>query len=42
MQAWLDRRTDADAHKFSRWLDNQVIAPYRRRRELSRQLPPTP
>ena len=42
MRAWLDRRTDPDAHKFSCWLDNQVIAPHRRRRELSRQLPPTP
>jgi hypothetical protein len=33
--AWLDRRTDADAHKFSRWLDKQVVSPYRRRRELA-------
>lgn len=34
IQAWLERRTDADAHKFKRWLDTQVIAPYRRRRQL--------
>jgi len=34
MRAWLDRRSDRVAHKFSQWLDKQVIAPYRRRREL--------
>ena len=41
IRAWLERRTDADANKFSRWLDNQVIAPYRRRRELLGEPPPT-
>ncbi|MGH6608721.1 MAG: hypothetical protein ACRECQ_00540 [Burkholderiaceae bacterium] len=35
IKAWLDRRTDASAHKFSYWLEKQVIAPYRRRLELS-------
>ncbi len=35
IKAWLDRRTDAVAHKFSRWLDKQVIAPYRKRQEIS-------
>ena len=35
IKAWLDRRTDTVAHKCSYWLDKQVIAPYRRRQELS-------
>ena len=35
IRAWLDRRTDGVAHKFSRWLDQQVIAPYRKRQEIS-------
>ena len=35
IRAWLDRRTDTVAHKFSYWLDKQVIAPYRRRQELA-------
>ena len=35
IKAWLDRRTDTVAHKFSYWLDKQVIAPYRRRQELA-------
>lgn len=30
--AWLDRRNDAKAVAFRRWLDRQVIAPYRKRR----------
>ncbi|HVE88717.1 MAG TPA: hypothetical protein VNA44_03375 [Burkholderiaceae bacterium] len=34
IKAWLDRRTDTVAHKFSYWLDKQVIAPYRKRREI--------
>jgi hypothetical protein len=34
IKAWLDRRTGTVAHKFSYWLDKQVIAPYRRRQEL--------
>lgn len=34
LHAWLERRQDADALKFMRWLETQVIAPYRRRREL--------
>lgn len=33
IKAWLDRRTDVTAHKFSYWLDKQVIAPYRKRQE---------
>ena len=35
IRAWLDRRTDAVAHKFSHWLDKQVIAPYRKRQEIA-------
>ena len=35
IKAWLDRRTDTAAHKFSYWLDKQVITPYRRRQELT-------
>ena len=34
LNAWLDRRTDPTAHKFRRWVDKQVLEPYRRRREL--------
>lgn len=34
IKAWLDRRTDPIAYKFSRWLDKQVIAPYRKRQEI--------
>lgn len=34
LKAWLDRRTDLTAHKFRRWVDKQVIEPYRRRQEL--------
>ena len=34
LHAWLERRQDADAVKFARWVDLQVITPYRRRREL--------
>lgn len=33
LRAWLERRTDADALKFRRWVEAQVIEPYRRRRE---------
>lgn len=36
IKAWLDRRTDADAHKFSNWLDKQVITPYRNRQNIDR------
>jgi prophage antirepressor-like protein len=32
--AWLDRRTDRQAALFARWVDTQVLRPYRRRREL--------
>ena len=35
IRAWLDRRTDVAAGKFAYWLDKQVIAPYRKRTELS-------
>jgi hypothetical protein len=34
LRAWLERRQDDDALKFTRWVDRQVITPYRRRREL--------
>jgi len=34
LAAWLERRTDRQAAQFTRWVDLQVIAPYRRRREL--------
>jgi hypothetical protein len=33
LKAWLDRRTDIDAHKFGRWVELQVLEPLRRRRE---------
>lgn len=33
LRAWLERRTDPDALKFKRWVELQVIEPYRRRRE---------
>lgn len=33
LHAWLERRSDPDAWKFRRWMDLQVIEPYRRRRE---------
>lgn len=42
IRAWLDRRTDTDAHKFSRWLNKQVIEPYRRRLEMSVGEPDNP
>lgn len=35
IKAWLDRRTDTNAHKFSLWLDKQVIAPFRKRQEIA-------
>ena len=35
IKAWLDRRTDIVAHKFSYWLDKQVIGPYRTRLEIA-------
>jgi len=34
LAAWLDRRTERQAAQFTRWVNQQVIAPYRRRREL--------
>lgn len=34
LRAWLERRVDPRAAKFVRWYDTQVIAPYRRRREI--------
>jgi len=36
LTAWLDRRTDRSAGQFARWIGTQVIAPFRRRRELER------
>lgn len=35
LAAWLDRRTDRTANLFARWVDLQVVRPYRRRRELA-------
>jgi hypothetical protein len=40
LAAWLDRRTDRTAAQFARWVETQVLAPYRRRRELERGAPP--
>ena len=34
LAAWLDRRTERTATQFRRWVDTQVVAPYRRRCEL--------
>ncbi|MGZ8255111.1 MAG: hypothetical protein ACXWVT_09680, partial [Burkholderiaceae bacterium] len=34
LRAWLDRRAEPDALKFTRWVQGQVIDPYRRRREF--------
>jgi hypothetical protein len=34
LAAWLDRRTDRTASLFARWVETQVMRPYRRRREL--------
>ena len=34
LAAWLDRRTDRTASLFARWVETQVMQPYRRRREL--------
>jgi hypothetical protein len=34
LAAWLDRRTERKAGQFGRWVETQVVAPYRRRREL--------
>jgi len=40
LAAWLERRTERQAAQFTRWVDLQVITPYRRRRELE-QPPPS-
>jgi hypothetical protein len=42
LAAWLDRRTDRTAGQFTRWVDTQVVAPYRRRRELERAVDSNP
>ncbi len=34
LTAWLDRRTERTASSFERWVETQVVRPYRRRREL--------
>jgi hypothetical protein len=34
LAAWFDRRTDRTASRFARWIETQVVQPYRRRREL--------
>ena len=33
LAAWLDRRTERTATQFARWVDTQVMGPYRKRRE---------
>jgi hypothetical protein len=33
LSAWLERRTEKQAVDFQRWLEREVIAPHRRRRE---------
>ncbi len=33
LAAWLERRTEPNAVAFRRWLESQVLAPFRRRRE---------
>jgi len=33
LAAWLDRRTERTATQFARWVETQVVGPYRRRRE---------
>lgn len=33
LRAWMERRTDPKAAKFIAWVDNEVVAPYRRRRQ---------
>lgn len=35
LRAWLERRSDPDALKFARWVQTQVLDPYRRLRERS-------
>jgi hypothetical protein len=37
LAAWLDRRSERVAGRFARWVETQVIAPYRRRRALDLQ-----
>ena len=37
LAAWFDRRTDRTASLFARWIETQVVQPYRRRRELEHQ-----
>jgi hypothetical protein len=34
LAAWLDRRTERSAARFERWVETQVVMPYRRRRDL--------
>lgn len=34
LAAWLDRRTERSAAQFERWVETQVVMPYRRRRDL--------
>jgi hypothetical protein len=41
LAAWLDRRTERSAIQFRRWVETQVVTPYRRRRELDAGGEPT-
>ncbi len=36
LDAWMQRRTDAAAGRFRRWLDTQVVGPYRKRLQIER------
>lgn len=42
LRAWLERRSERRVAQFTHWLDTQVLAPHRRRLELSGRLPPPP
>jgi hypothetical protein len=37
LRLWLARRGSDAAHRFDRWLEAEVLAPFRRRRELDAQ-----
>lgn len=36
LAAWMERRTEPAAGRFRRWLESQVVGPYRRRLEIER------
>jgi hypothetical protein len=39
LRAWLERRTERMAGQFAHWLNTQVLAPHRRKRELAGKTP---